>query len=1029
MRKKVGVDTLRRDNGEKENHELPQTTFDKKTNDEASDLPLNGNHDDPEENLEDDEKEDSAQENHQDEDFAHIKPEFGHPGLGGLPNQFPRMGGQDPYSFANSDDEMCSPNRGSGPFPAMGFSNMPMPLIAPKPKKPRKPRKPRSPKPDGILSMQMKEDSRSGDFSDDLSYDDGDDGDGKLVIAEGDDLDIKMEGLGEDGKAEKKQRRKHNRFNGMSEEDVMKRLLPDLIVPDLDILIVGINPGLYAAFKQHHYAGPGNHFWKCLFLSGLIPRPMNADNDKELLSIGIGFTNIVERTTRASQELTRQEIEEGAKKLIAKIKEYNPKIAVFNGKGIYEVFSGQKEFIFGKQPEKIEDTDTYAWVMPNSSARCAQLPRAVDKVPFYAALKKFRDHLRGDIPELDESEVVFPEVKLQNFNNKRIKREEFEEGADGQIMDGEDRRIDPDTGKKRRGRPPKPRPDGSLPAPKRRRVDEFGNPLPKGTNPIDPVTGKKKRGRPKKSDLPPSMPGMPNGMSGGFPNKVNNHNDDDSDAPSSSSKTPTRLPPFSPNFARGGMPTGKDDDSDRGGRRSPHPISARLHQSVDGDEGAKDLSRADSLPDLSGRLGDDPCSPPPSPLGKSLPPPEFEPPRSLHEEETSHSTEDRRPDSARSLTRPQIPCNFSNPTTPVDGHSVQNYQNQQHRFSPFQRSGAPHHSPNYHPGPQNFHAPYRSGQIQGTPPHQNYDSPQPRQPKPHDPSDVSTKSLTGLESLVDQIPAIAENDSGVFSGSGNGSHPPTPRSVGPYSPGQYHGGGSYLPPTYSGPQYASGQGPPGPGNTPGSDSFPTDLSTSTNYGHSVVTTASHSPATPSNFSVSSLAHSSVRGGGEENGDATITGHGAPPISEAFSVSNLASSYASSVSTEGSDMPPKYPPGIASNPYMSGISGNHSSMFGPSSLMSRSIGPPNSFMSGSMGSSMAGMAGMAGMGAMAGMAGMYGMSNYGQYSSAAGAYSGAAQAFAAAASGSTYPHGLHMPNPSYPYPSPYSQSPYSQSPYF
>merc|ERR1719450_1900413 len=138
-----------------------------------------------------------------------------------------------------------------------------MPLIAPKAKKPRKPRKPKSPKPmmpdTAILSMQMREDSRSGDFSD-LSYDDGDDGDGKLVIAEGDDLDIKMEGLGEDGKVEKKQRRKHNRFNGMSEEEVMKRLLPDLIVPDLDILIVGINPGLYAAFKQHHYAGPGNHF-------------------------------------------------------------------------------------------------------------------------------------------------------------------------------------------------------------------------------------------------------------------------------------------------------------------------------------------------------------------------------------------------------------------------------------------------------------------------------------------------------------------------------------------------------------------------------------------------------------------------------------------------------------------------------------------------------------------------------------------------------------------------------------------------
>ena len=80
----------------------------------------------------------------------------------------------------------------------------------------------------------------SGDFSDMSFNDDDEDGDGKLVIAEGDDLDIKMEGLGEDGKPEKKQRRKHNRFNGMSEEDVMKRLLPDLILPDLDILIVSI---------------------------------------------------------------------------------------------------------------------------------------------------------------------------------------------------------------------------------------------------------------------------------------------------------------------------------------------------------------------------------------------------------------------------------------------------------------------------------------------------------------------------------------------------------------------------------------------------------------------------------------------------------------------------------------------------------------------------------------------------------------------------------------------------------------------
>ena len=90
----------------------------------------------------------------------------GLPGLGALQQHFSRTaaaaaGQPDPYNFPNSDDEMVSPGRGSNPL-QMGFSGMPMPLIAPKAQKPRKPRKPKSPKPDavGLLSMQMKEDSR-----------------------------------------------------------------------------------------------------------------------------------------------------------------------------------------------------------------------------------------------------------------------------------------------------------------------------------------------------------------------------------------------------------------------------------------------------------------------------------------------------------------------------------------------------------------------------------------------------------------------------------------------------------------------------------------------------------------------------------------------------------------------------------------------------------------------------------------------------------------------------------------------------
>lgn len=51
-----------------------------------------------------------------------------------------------------------------------------------------------------------------------------------------------------------------------------------------------------------------------MFLSGLLPRPMCSDDDQKLLDLGIGFTNIVERTTRGSASLSRQEIVEGNKK-------------------------------------------------------------------------------------------------------------------------------------------------------------------------------------------------------------------------------------------------------------------------------------------------------------------------------------------------------------------------------------------------------------------------------------------------------------------------------------------------------------------------------------------------------------------------------------------------------------------------------------------------------------------------------------------------------------------------------------------
>ena len=74
--------------------------------------------------------------------------------------------------------------------------------------------------------------------------------------------------------------------------------------------------------------------------------------------------------------------------------------------------------MFGRQPHDQKIGETEVWVMPSSSARCAQLPRAVDKVPFFGALKKFLDYIKGVITELDDAEVVFANVVLKNYPRK-----------------------------------------------------------------------------------------------------------------------------------------------------------------------------------------------------------------------------------------------------------------------------------------------------------------------------------------------------------------------------------------------------------------------------------------------------------------------------------------------------------------------------------------------------------------------------------------------------------------------------------
>jgi double-stranded uracil-DNA glycosylase len=86
----------------------------------------------------------------------------------------------------------------------------------------------------------------------------------------------------------------------------------DLLRPGLELVFCGYNPSLSSGLSGHHYAHPGNRFWRVLSASGITDRQYEPHDDETLLELGIGFTNLCSRPTRGADELTREEIRSGA---------------------------------------------------------------------------------------------------------------------------------------------------------------------------------------------------------------------------------------------------------------------------------------------------------------------------------------------------------------------------------------------------------------------------------------------------------------------------------------------------------------------------------------------------------------------------------------------------------------------------------------------------------------------------------------------------------------------------------------------
>jgi TDG/mug DNA glycosylase family protein len=169
------------------------------------------------------------------------------------------------------------------------------------------------------------------------------------------------------------------RFTRAELESFRDAEVPDLLGPDVRLLFVGINPGLWTAATQTHFAHPGNRFYPALLRAGILLDPIDAgagmtDADRAAVTArGIGITNLVRRATARADELSAEELRAGGEALLATVARARPRVVAVAGITAYRSAFGVRRAALGRQPEPLPDSWTGAelWVVPNPSGHNA----------------------------------------------------------------------------------------------------------------------------------------------------------------------------------------------------------------------------------------------------------------------------------------------------------------------------------------------------------------------------------------------------------------------------------------------------------------------------------------------------------------------------------------------------------------------------------------------------------------------------------------------------------------------------------
>jgi TDG/mug DNA glycosylase family protein len=173
------------------------------------------------------------------------------------------------------------------------------------------------------------------------------------------------------------------RLSRAEEELGRDQSVPDLVAPDLGLLIVGINPSLSSGASGYHFATASNRLWPALYGAGITDRLLAPRDTEELVASGVGITNLVNRATRTAAEVSHEELRSGAITLRLIVDRWRPAVVAVLGIGAFRRAFDQPRARKGRQPAGLGASQL--WLLPNPSginayysvARLTQLFRLV----------------------------------------------------------------------------------------------------------------------------------------------------------------------------------------------------------------------------------------------------------------------------------------------------------------------------------------------------------------------------------------------------------------------------------------------------------------------------------------------------------------------------------------------------------------------------------------------------------------------------------------------------------------------------